>query len=145
VAAVELALLLPLLLVLIMGVWELGRMVEVQQLLTNACREGGRQASTGNKTIDQVKGDVVNYLQRNGIPSVSKNDVTVENLTSSSRAEPKDAEQLDRFRIAVSIPVDSIRWILLPRISSTKTLAVSVDWYSMKDIPIAVSETIPTE
>ena len=48
VAAVEAALLLPLALLLMLGTWEVGRMVEVSQILNNAAREGGRSASTGS-------------------------------------------------------------------------------------------------
>lgn len=120
-------------------------MVEVQQLLSNACREGGRQSSTGVRSTAQVKDVVVNYLHRNGISTVTAADVTVENLTSASRPEPPQAEQLDRFRITVKVPVESIRWILLSRISTATHLSVSADWYSMKDIPIIVSDSIPVE
>lgn len=145
VAAVELALLLPLLLLFLMGIWEVGRMVEVQQILTNACREGGRQASTGVKTIAQVQADVVNYLTRNGITSVKTSDVIVENITAPSRAEPSTAEQLDRFRVMVSVSVDSVRWTLLSRITNGANLTASVEWLSMRDIPITVSDAIPLE
>ncbi len=51
VAAVELALLLPLILLLLMGLWEIGRAIDVQQLMSNAAREGGRQASTGMAAV----------------------------------------------------------------------------------------------
>lgn len=145
VAAVELAIVLPLLLLLLLGVWELGRYIEVQQLLNNACREGGRQASTGVRTVSQVKADVVNYLKVNGISKVSDTDVTVTNLTSSSRPEPNAAEQMDHFRITVSIAADNVRWILLPRVSDVTTLTSTVDWYSMRDLPITVNQEIPLQ
>ena len=143
VAAVELAVVLPFLLLLLLGIWEVGRMVEVQQLLTNAVREGGRQASTGVKTVAQVKDEVVQYLKNNGISKVSASDVTVVNLTEASRAQPADAVQLDQYRISVSIPFDSVRWILLDQITSAKTLTASADWYSTNDIPITVDYSIP--
>src|SRR5262245_53357546 len=101
VAAVELAVVLPFLVFLLLGVWEVGRMVEVKQLLVNAAREGGRQASTCNKTISQVQDDVVNYLIRNGIKSVKNSDVTVVNLTNASRNDPTTANQLDHYRVTV--------------------------------------------
>lgn len=145
VAAVEFAVVLPLLLILMLGVWELGRMVEVQQILVNACREGGRQASTGKKTIAQVKQDVVNYLQRNGITAVTTSDVTIENLTSAARLEPALSEQLDHYKVSVSVPVESIRWILLPRLSSADRIGATADWYAMKDIPITINDQIPLE
>lgn len=142
VAAVELAVVLPLLVFLLVGVWEVGRIIEVQQVLTNAAREGGRQVSTAHKTFDQCKEDVVNYLKLNGITSVSTSDVTIVNLTDASR-DPINADQLDRFRITVSVPVESIRWILLDRLTTVTHLTVQVDWYSMRDIPITVNDVIP--
>ena len=39
---------------LLMGVWEVGRLVQVEQLLNNAAREGARQASTSNVTTAGV-------------------------------------------------------------------------------------------
>lgn len=143
VAAVELAILLPLLVFLLIGLWEVGRMVEVQQLLTNAAREGGRQASTGVKSVDQVKGVVVRYLNLNGMPKVTASDVTVENLTSAARKEPSAANQLDRFRVTVTIPFDSVRWVILDQVTDTTTLTGSADWRSMRDIPIEVDYVIP--
>src|SRR5215470_4385094 len=41
-AVVELALLLPFLLVVNLGIWEVGRLIQVQQVLNNAAREGAR-------------------------------------------------------------------------------------------------------
>jgi Flp pilus assembly protein TadG len=143
VAAVELAIILPFVLLLLVGVWEVGRLVEVQQLLTNAVREGGRQASTGTKTVAQVKDDVVRYLQQNGIKSVKPADVTVTNVTSG--ADPTAAAQLDQFRISVTIPFDSVRWVLLNQVTSVTNLTATVDWYSMKDIPITVEYDIPLQ
>ena len=40
---------------LMLGTWEVGRMVEVSQILNNAVREGGRSASTGQYTNSQVQ------------------------------------------------------------------------------------------
>lgn len=140
-AAVEFAVLITLLVPLLLGLWEVGRLVQVQQFLTNAAREGGRQASTGAKDLSAVKQDVVNYLAHNGIPA-SVGDVTVENITSPG-TDPKNASQLDRYRVTVKIPFNSVRWILLNQITSIAELSAVVDWYSMRDIPIEINNTIP--
>src|SRR5437016_2897541 len=47
-AAVELAFMMPFLLILLLGVWEVGRLIEVQQILNDAAREGARLASLGH-------------------------------------------------------------------------------------------------
>src|SRR5438309_10828179 len=48
VAAVEFAVLLPFLLLLLIGIWELGRMIQVQMMLNNAARDGARLAAQAN-------------------------------------------------------------------------------------------------
>lgn len=144
VAAVELAVVLPFLVFLLVGLWEVGRMVEVQQMLTNAVREGGRQASTGIRTTDQVKQAVVNYLNRQGISAAKVGQVTITNKTDASRS-PDQANQMDQFQISIALPLDSVRWIMLPQLTNLKNMTASADWYSMRDIPINVSATIPLQ
>ncbi|MCI0682816.1 MAG: pilus assembly protein [Gemmataceae bacterium] len=144
VAAVELGVLAPVLLILLVGAWEVGRMVEVQQLLTNAAREGGRQAATGVKTVSDVKDVVVRYLHHNGIKAAAPEHVTLTNITDSSRS-PEVANQLDQFRITVSIPFNSVRWAALDQITSLTTLTGAAEWFSMRDIPIVVDYKPPLE
>jgi len=140
VAAVEFALAAPLLLLILLGIWEVGRLVEVQQLLNNAAREGGRQASTGQKTASQVQTVALNYLTLAGINTTGAS-VTVTNLTSG--LDPTSANQMDHFQIAVSLPFDNVRWVLLNQVTNVTTLNATADWYSFHDLPVAVSQTIP--
>jgi Flp pilus assembly protein TadG len=141
-AAVEFAVASLFLVPLLIGLWEVGRMVEVQQLLANAAREGGRAASTGNVNTSGVQNIVASYLTRNNIPCAASN-VTVVNLTSSSRADPTTANQFDQFQVTVTIPFDSVRWVLLNQITTVRTLGASATWVSMKDLPLQVNQTIP--
>jgi Flp pilus assembly protein TadG len=143
VAAVELGFVLPFFVLLMLGVWEVGRMVEVQQILSNAAREGGRVASTGTKTTTDIKNSVVTYLAANGITATTDN-VTVVNKTNASR-DPTAAEQLDEFRVTVTIPFNSVRWIIMNQITTTQTLTAYSDWFSMRDIPITVNAEIPLD
>ena len=142
-AAVELAVCMPFLLIIIFGVWEVGRMVQAQQIITNAVREGGRQAAAGRSNATTVRQTVVNYLVMNGLKDVTLDNVTLTNLTDSGRTDPSTAEQLDHFRVTVNVPYASIRWSTLAQITSVSTLTASADWYSMRDVPIVVSATIP--
>jgi Flp pilus assembly protein TadG len=137
--AASLIVLVPLLL----GTWEVGRLVQVQQMLNNAVREGGRQAATGARTTSQVQQDVVTYLTNNGIPATTSM-VTVTNLTSSSRADPTQANLLDQYQVSITIPFDSVRWILLNKITGQANLSASATWSSMADTPLSVNTTIPT-
>src|SRR2546430_17443525 len=46
-AAVEFAVVLPLIFLLLLGTWEVARLVQVQAILSNAVREGARLAAQG--------------------------------------------------------------------------------------------------
>ena len=84
-AAVEFGITAPLLVTLLLGIWEVGRLVQVQQLTNNAVREAGRQASTGKRTADQVQQAALNYLTRAGINTAGAT-VTLTNITEASTA-----------------------------------------------------------
>jgi len=152
---VEFAVCLTLLIPLLVGVWEVGRLVEVQQLLANAAREGGRAAAAGKKTPTQIQQEVVTYLANAGLMvdksgiwrPVAQSDVTITitNLTSSTRPDPSTANQLDHFQVQVTIPFNSVRWVILNQITTVTQLTAAADWYSMKDTPISVNSSIPLE
>lgn len=130
-AAVELALLLPLILILLLGMWEVGRMIEMQQLLTNAAREGGRQASTGNLTNAQTAQVVRDYLSNAGVP-ITNLTVTVTNLTSGT--DVSAAAQLDQLSVTVTLPCADVRWVALNYlITPMGTLKYQSVWCSVKD------------
>jgi len=63
VAAVEFACCLPLLVLILGGLWEVGRYTEVQQVLWNAGREGARDASLGQDNLQAVASNMLTYLQ----------------------------------------------------------------------------------
>jgi len=63
VATVEFACCLPLLVLILAGLWEVGRFTEVQQVLWNAAREGARDASLGQDNLQTVTTNVLTYLQ----------------------------------------------------------------------------------
>jgi Flp pilus assembly protein TadG len=141
-AAIEFAVILLFLVPLLIGLWEVGRLVEVEQHLNNAVREGARQASTGNSNTAAVQQVVVTYLAVNGI-TITTSNVTVTNITSSSRNDPTTANQLDQFHIAVQMPFNNVRWVLLNQITNAKTLSASTEFYSMRDVPLSINSTIP--
>jgi Flp pilus assembly protein TadG len=142
-AAVELAILLPVVLMpILLGIWELGRIVEVQQILDNAAREGARQASTGQKTNAQVSQIVLQYLTDAGLNNAGSN-VVVTDVTSP--VDVSAATRLDHITVTVSLPYTNIRWTTLSLFANSSTnLNASADWYSMRDIPLSISSTIPT-
>lgn len=69
-ALVEMALILPVLLILVLGILEFGRAWNAKQVITDAAREGARLAVVDNSTVDQndVKAAIALALSRSGIP-----------------------------------------------------------------------------
>jgi len=144
IAAVELAVILPLILTFLLGLWEVGRYVEAQQILVNGAREGARQASTGVKDAAAVKTAVVTYLQQKGISKVTTSDVTVTCITNSALTDPTASTQLDQWRVTVTVSADNVKWVILNKsITTISTLSGSADWYSMQDVPLVVNTSIP--
>ena len=94
-AAVELAVLLPFLFTLIYGIWEVGRLIQVSQVVSNSAREGARQASTGSVSSSTVGADgsfdvhsyVGYYIQNSGLPISGTITVTVTNETQNLSSE----------------------------------------------------------
>jgi Flp pilus assembly protein TadG len=62
-AAVEFAVCLPILFIILFGLWEVGRTVEVQNVAWNSAREGARDASMGQANLQAVATNLVLYLQ----------------------------------------------------------------------------------
>jgi Flp pilus assembly protein TadG len=141
-AAVEMAVVSIPIVILLAGVWEVGRLVQAHSILTNAAREGGRAAATGAKSVTTIENIIKAELTRNGISNAGIS-ITIQNLTSSARNDPLAAVQLDHYRLTVSLPFNNVKWALIPQITPTTTMTVVVDWYSMKDIPLEVSGSVP--
>ena len=141
-AAVEFALVLPMLIAMLLGVWDFGRLVAANQILTNAAREGGRQASTGNVSTAAVQQTVVNALNRGGV-STANLTFSLVNTTNSSRSDPTTATQLDQFQLVVTLPSNNVRMIVLSKLLGTNTLSTTSTWASMNDIPLSVGSSIP--
>ncbi len=119
-AVVEFAFVAPVLFLLIFGMIEYGRMVMVQQVLTNAAREGARLAVLDGTTGAEVKTSVVNYLTSAGI-AAADTDVTV------NPAEPNSAGAGESVTVTVSKSFNEVSWMPSPMFLGGKTLqAVAV-------------------
>lgn len=143
-AAVELAVCLPMLLVVILGIWEVGRMVQAQNIVLCAAREGGRQAAAGLTDNATITAFMVSYMNANGLTNVTSSMVALTNETNGGRADPNAANQMDQFQVNITVPYRSIRWSLVAQITPTSNLTASTTWYSMLDAPASVTTTIPS-
>jgi Flp pilus assembly protein TadG len=63
VAAVEFAFCAPLILLLLLGLWEVGRIAQVSNVMRNGAREAARDASLGQDNLQTVASSLVTYLQ----------------------------------------------------------------------------------
>ncbi len=72
VAMMELAIVLPILLLLLVGILELGRVVMINQIATNAVREASRVAIVPGSTDATVLSICNTYLDRGGISSTGR-------------------------------------------------------------------------
>lgn len=146
-ATVELAVTLAFfILPVLLGLWEMSCVIEANQLLSNACREAGRQAAGGARSTAEVEQAVRNYLSHHGV-GVGNVVVTVTNLTSSSRSDPRYAEQMDHFRVYARVPYADLRpgGTSILQLLNVLEVEASADWFSMKDIPVTVDGSIPIE
>jgi Flp pilus assembly protein TadG len=124
--AVECAIVAPIMVAIVLGMIELGRALEMQNVLEVAAREGARFASMekdglvdpGQSANDKLIEDVKNFLASNGI---SKEGITVE---IKDHENPSNDFDLDD-------PDNDLRLF---------EVRVSVDWSDMSLTPVATSD-----
>ena len=104
-AVVEFAIVAPLFFLLLFGMIEYGRMVMVQQVLTNASREGSRQAVLDGSTTATVTTTVTDYLTNGGVTGGT---ITV------TPDPPGNAVFGDPVTVSVTIPFDQVSWLPSP-------------------------------
>ena len=114
--AVETALILPFLMMVILGIIECGQVMTSQEVITNASREGARLGSLGGSTIgtststgvNEVNYRVRSSLDAGGISS-SAATITVTDLTGSV-SDLTSANVGDEIQVSVSVPFSKIAW-----------------------------------
>jgi TadE-like protein len=114
-AAVEFALVAPVFFLLVLGMIEYGRMVMVQQVLTNASREGARAAVLDGAKWNEVEALVTSYLQSGSISGA----------TCTKPSNFDTAEFGDPITITVSVPFNQVSWLPSPMYLGGKTLSAT--------------------
>ena len=102
-SAVEFALVAPIFILLVFGIIEFGRGMMVQQMITNASREGAREAALPDSTVASVTEKVVSFLADSSI-NVSSSDVTVS-------PDPEAVLDNEQITVTVEIPFNQVSWI----------------------------------
>jgi Flp pilus assembly protein TadG len=159
-AAVEMAACLPLIMLLLMGTWEIARLVQVYQVVANAAREGARIAAQGQ--IINLTGAYTQICKTGSTPNVTdtvKNYVAKANINTTglnvqftfldsggnpvgNPSEPWQGVKGQRFAVTVTLPYSSFRLnsINYFNVSQVQT---TVDWVSLKDDPFTVDTNLP--
>jgi Flp pilus assembly protein TadG len=115
-AAVEFAVVAPVFFLLVFGMIEYGRMVMVQQVITNASREGARAGVLDGATASSVTTTVNNYLTSGSISGAT---VTV------TPNPPSGAQYGDPVTVTVSIGFDQVSWLPSPMYLGGRTMTAT--------------------
>jgi len=117
-AAVEFALVAPVFFGFTLGMVEIGRGVMVQQILTNASREGCRQSVLDGATTSAVNTFVKSYLSAASVPSGGVNvSITPSLPTASGYTGP--------VTVSVAVPFSEVNWGPSPIFLNGKTLTAT--------------------
>jgi len=164
VAAVEVAAITAFLLVpLMIGIWEVGRMVQVQQIVSESARQGARLAAQGftinssgsttqvtvNSGAPDVYDTVYQYLMAAGLTQLQKSDVNVsfQFITpTSSGTYPSDpylGQKGELFSVTVTVNWAPVRWVNLG-IVNPSTITYTVYWQMLVDDPFTINDQLPT-
>ena len=121
-----------LILILLLGLWEVGRLIEVNQILYNAAREGCRQASTGTMNNTAVQQVVTNYIKNAGLPTQNVT-VTVQDLTNAG-TDVSQATWMDQLQITITMPCEDVLWSTTDLVTTANSkFTIQAMWNSMKD------------
>jgi Flp pilus assembly protein TadG len=116
-AALELALVVPLFLVMICGTLETSRVCSVSEILTNVARDGCRVAVADRKTNSDAQARVTTLLSSAGITGYTIA-ITPANVTTSTVGDP--------ITVTVSVPFGKVSWLPISYVlSSSMTLSGS--------------------
>jgi Flp pilus assembly protein TadG len=114
VAAVEFAVVAPFLVMLILGIIEFGRLIMLQQIVTNASREGARRAIVEAASVGEVQTIVSEYLTNAGV-SDETIVITPDTLVALGLGDPVSVE--------VTVPYGPNSWLPAPWFLGGTTLS----------------------
>ena len=154
---------------LLVGLWDIGRAVEVQQMVSTAAREGARLAAQGRTTTSSglqtdikaaippasntalqpnVKAAVMQSLAGSGLKGLLWNDVAVTFTFTdgtTSNTDPYQGTKNQGFTVQVVVQYDSkVRWIdaAVGNFGIT-SLKSTTKWRMLMDDPFTVNPSVP--
>ena len=117
-AAVEFAVVLPVLLVFLLGMVEIGRAIMVSQVLSHAARSGARLGVLDTSTTAAVRSDVERRLADAGVKGA-----TVSVLVGGSAGEVKGATTGTEVAVRITVPYADVSWLSGSRHLAGKSLS----------------------
>ncbi|WP_425617433.1 TadE/TadG family type IV pilus assembly protein [Anatilimnocola sp. NA78] len=117
-AAVEFAVVAPVFFLLVFGMIEYGRMVMVQQIVTNAAREGARVAVLDGSTTTAVQTAARNAMASGSIT------ITADKVTVSPNP-PSNAKFGDPVSVTVTVPFNQVSWLPSPMYLGGKSMTAT--------------------
>ena len=112
---VELAIVAPILVVIFLGMVEVSRVIMVQQIITNAAREGAREAILDGATITDVQTSVTQYLSNS----------TISGATVSVTPDPTTTVSRQQITVTVNISYANVMWLSAGYFDSADVLSAS--------------------
>jgi Flp pilus assembly protein TadG len=163
VAAIEMAFVTVVFVVpLIIAIWEIGRYIQVKQIVANSAREGARLAAQGftvlsngtqvqinvNTGTPNVQQTVYDYLIGAGLSQLTSSQVTVTfaftspTSTGTYPTQPYLGQKGESFTVNVSIPWSAVQWSNLGLINPT-TVQYTVTWQMLIDNQFTINPALP--
>jgi hypothetical protein len=129
-------------------------MIQMYQIVSNAAREGGRQAATAKYTNSQVQQTALSYLLASQVPAsdtLPNNQVTLSNTNCTINVQDQTsgtdvslAHQLDVIVVTVTVPVKNFRWTGANLYSTDNTtIQATATFLCLRDVPLQVDTSIP--
>ncbi len=115
VAVVEFAIVAPVFVLFVMGMIEVSRGLMIQEVITNAAREGARAAVVESSTTSTVTSAVQTYLTAANVPtSAATITVTIPAVRYNNFAT-----------VTVSVPYSKVSWVPVPKYLGSITLTAT--------------------
>ena len=129
IASAEFALLVPFLVMIVMGMLELGRAMMVKTILSDAAHKACRTGIKRDKGDANIKSEAINVMQDNGFGTSKFNPNSLGTITiivtdpnGTVLSDSLDAPSGSIVSVQVSIPVSSTTWVTPFYLGSGATL-----------------------
>lgn len=110
---------MPIFVLMVFGMVEIGRAVMVQQVLVNASREGARLGVLDGTTDEDVRTRVNDYLQAASLPAATTEQITF------PQGSPQDVGYGNPVEVKVELGFGQVTWLATPIYLGGKTLEAS--------------------